>query len=151
MIYIVYGAICSGKSTYVKNNKKWKDIVFDYDDIAKALTGKKRPKGKELIDTILNVRVRLISDYRKGKIKDLWIITTNLEQVKKECIGLDVKELQVWLNNHGYTIALTGPGSKGNETNKFGSLTKKAVIAFQKANGLTPDGIVGPKTLEKMK
>ena len=70
--------------------------------------------------------------------------------LKLNVISDDVKLLQQWLNNHGYTISQTGPGSKGNETNKFGPLTKKAVIAFQKANNLTPDGIVGPMTLKKM-
>lgn len=32
----------------------------------------------------------------------------------------------------------------------FGSATKKAVISFQKKNGLTADGIAGPKTLAAM-
>lgn len=80
------------------------------------------------------------------------INTLNIKRLLKlNMIGDDVKELQSYLNNHGYPISLTGPGSKGYETTKFGPLTKKAVIAFQKANGLTPDGIVGLKTLEKMK
>ena len=33
---------------------------------------------------------------------------------------------------------------------KFGNNTKKAVIAYQKKNGLTPDGCVGPATWKKM-
>ena len=33
---------------------------------------------------------------------------------------------------------------------KFGPKTEEAVIAWQKKNGLTPDGVVGPATLEKM-
>ena len=35
----------------------------------------------------------------------------------------------------------------GNLTGNFGELTRAAVIAFQKANGLTADGIAGSKTL----
>jgi len=46
----------------------------------------------------------------------------------------DVKELQKFLNSHGYIISKTGPGSIGNETNYFGLLTKKALILFQEAN-----------------
>lgn len=63
-----------------------------------------------------------------------------------------VKILQIALNANPLTqIASFGPGSPGNETNYFGSLTKNAVIRFQKANGLTPDGVVGPKTISKLK
>ena len=32
----------------------------------------------------------------------------------------------------------------------YGPLTEEAVITFQRANGLTPDGIVGPKTWAKI-
>jgi len=70
--------------------------------------------------------------------------------LKLNIIGDDVKSLQQWLNTHGYILASTGPGSLNNETTKFGPLTKKAVIAFQIANNLTPDGIVGSITLGKM-
>ncbi len=47
-------------------------------------------------------------------------------------------EIQTALKNAGfYTGAVDG---------KIGAKTKKAVAAFQKANGLTGDGKVGPKT-----
>jgi peptidoglycan hydrolase-like protein with peptidoglycan-binding domain len=65
--------------------------------------------------------------------------------------GDNVKDLQIYLNNHDYPVATTGPGSKGNETTRFGAMTRAAVIAFQKANNLIPDGIVGPLTNEKIK
>jgi len=58
----------------------------------------------------------------------------------------EVKLLQIYLNTHGFPVSLTGPGSLGLETNFFGPKTKAAVILFQKAKGLVPDGIVGPKT-----
>ena len=47
--------------------------------------------------------------------------------------GQDVKELQKLLN-----VSADGV---------FGSKTKAAVISAQKAHGLTPDGIVGKKTI----
>ncbi len=42
-----------------------------------------------------------------------------------------VKTLQQYLNSQGFVVALSGPGSPGNETPIFGSLTKQALIKFQ--------------------
>ncbi len=62
-------------------------------------------------------------------------------------LGEDVKALQQFLNKNGFIIAQTGPGSLGNETNKFGGATKAALIKFQKANDLSPAiGYFGPLT-----
>jgi hypothetical protein len=52
--------------------------------------------------------------------------------------GPDVLALQKWLNEHGYTVAAFGPGSKGNETNYFGDLTMKAVAKLQRESGISP-------------
>lgn len=71
--------------------------------------------------------------------------------LKHKMSGDDVKELQSYLNTHGYPVSLSGSGSLNNETTYFGLLTKKAVIKFQKVNNLIPDGIVGPLTRGKMK
>lgn len=58
----------------------------------------------------------------------------------------EVKELQRYLNTHGYPIATKGFGALGFETNYFGKLTQKALIAYQEAN---KDAILKPYKLTK--
>lgn len=60
----------------------------------------------------------------------------------------DVKRLQVILNKNPKTqVALTGPGSPGQETDFFGGLTLAAVKKFQTLYSITPvSGYVGPLT-----
>lgn len=53
--------------------------------------------------------------------------------------GETVKTIQQKLKRWGYY--------KGSVDGIYGSGTRAAVVAFQKKNGLTPDGIVGSKTL----
>ena len=60
--------------------------------------------------------------------------------------GDDILALQQFLNEHGFTVALTGPGSSGQETGFFGAKTYHALIKFQKANGLPATGYLGPLT-----
>lgn len=58
--------------------------------------------------------------------------------LKNKMSGNDVKDLQTYLNMKMSTkLIIDG---------KFGLKTKQAVILFQKANYLVPDGIVGPLT-----
>lgn len=55
--------------------------------------------------------------------------------------GDEVKDLQTLLNKCGYILDVDGA---------FGSKTEEAVKDFQRQNGLTVDGIVGPKTWEAL-
>lgn len=58
--------------------------------------------------------------------------------VRSGSTGNDVKELQRALMEKGFD-------PKGTD-GKFGANTRAAVIAFQRANGLEPDGVVGKDT-----
>ncbi len=55
-------------------------------------------------------------------------------------VGADVKTLQILLNQTGFPIALSGIGSKGNETTKFGPATAKALAQLQCHRGLVCEG-----------
>ena len=62
--------------------------------------------------------------------------------LKKGSKGDDVKWLQVQINYFDYSLSVDGV---------FGPATLEAVIKFQKAHKLEPDGIVGAKTLQALR
>lgn len=76
-VYLVYGAPCSGKTTYVKNAKGNSDLIIDIDNIWQCVTGGGRydkPDALKLIvfairDTLLDTVKR-----RVGKWERAWII-----------------------------------------------------------------------------
>lgn len=70
-----------------------------------------------------------------------WSVSRNL---KKGCTGDDVKALQTALIRSGYACGSTGADGD------FGANTEKAVKAYQKAKGLTVDGIAGKNTVESL-
>ena len=76
--------------------------------------------------------------------------------LKTGSANTDVKKLQLILNSDSDTqIASSGVGSPGNETNYYGSLTRKAVEKFQVKYGIAKSGdegygTVGPKTRAKL-
>lgn len=61
--------------------------------------------------------------------------------LKRGCTGEDVRELQNALIKLGFSCGSAGADGE------FGKVTENAVIAFQTAAGLTPDGKFGPATL----
>lgn len=70
--------------------------------------------------------------------------TTDKPTLRKGSSGEYVTLLQTLLIQHGYDLSPYGADGK------FGNKTQEAVKAFQKANGLTADGICGPRTWEKL-
>ena len=69
-------------------------------------------------------------------------VGANAAVLKRGSNGASVERLQQRLKNWGYY--------KGNVDGIYGSGTESAVKAFQRKNGLTPDGIVGPATAKKI-
>ena len=72
--------------------------------------------------------------------------------------GSDIRRLQQLLNSDPDTkITASGAGSPGNETDRFGSLTKAALIKFQIKYNIVKSlkdigaGTLGPKTRAKLK
>ena len=63
---------------------------------------------------------------------------TTQEAVQTALTTSQVKTVQTKLKNWGYYTGVVD--------GIYGSQTKSAVVSFQKKNGLTADGIVGPKT-----
>ena len=70
--------------------------------------------------------------------------SVRLPRLQKGSKGASVKALQTLLI--GYKYSCGAYGADGN----FGAATHDAVRRFQKANGLTVDGIVGPATWKKL-
>lgn len=66
------------------------------------------------------------------------IVTVTARQLYNGSTGSAVKKLQILLNGIGYNC--------GTVDGVFGAKTLAAVKAYQKANGLTQDGIVGAQT-----
>lgn len=70
--------------------------------------------------------------------------TVKVKTLKKGSKGSNVKAMQILLM--GYNFYCGGYGADGD----FGSGTESAVRAFQKAKGLTVDGVCGPATWAKL-
>ncbi|MCJ8279943.1 MAG: peptidoglycan-binding protein [Rivularia sp. ALOHA_DT_140] len=64
--------------------------------------------------------------------------------LKQGSTGYNVRTIQTELRNRGYFPRNV------NSTGYYGSITKRSVMNFQRANGLRADGIAGPATLRAM-
>lgn len=81
----------------------------------------------------------------QSKAENIQVITEEVAEVavlRQGASGGEVKEVQRRLKLWGYY--------NGSVDGVFGAGTKKAVIAFQKKNGLTADGVVGQSTYKAL-
>lgn len=87
-IRVVTGPPCAGKSTYVQENRKDKDVVVDYDLIAQALGNTKPHDSEGAIRTCaLSARAR-VTDLCVEHDFDSWIIRTELDADDREMFSL---------------------------------------------------------------
>lgn len=91
-------------------------------------------------NNIINIGSEIIFTDGDDVIKNIIKPETDVftRDLKFKMIGGDIKELQKYLNNHGFQLSESGVGSPNNETSFFGELTRSALIRFQKANNITP-------------
>ena len=73
-----------------------------------------------------------------------WTLSRLLKRIKPLMKGADVKAAQQALISKGYSCGKNGADGQ------FGDGTRDAVLRFQKASGLTADGIIGKNTCEKL-
>ena len=73
--------------------------------------------------------------------KDMMLREVQDTSAKKKALP-SAKDIQEALLRAGFY--------KGKVDGKIGRMTKEAIKAFQTANGLNPDGVVGSKTWEKL-
>ena len=100
-------------------------------------------KSTNYADSTVNVVITLIKGSSGGYYyAPTTAVVPDMPMLYRGCTGDAVKTLQDKLNALGY--------NSGNVDGIFGSKTKAAVLAFQKANGLGVDGIVGPLTWAKL-
>lgn len=89
--------------------------------------------------------IRKTKKYNADNVKKstLQVIRCYTTSLSKGCAGPEVKKLQKFLNWYG--------GYKLDVDGGFGEKTEEAVKKFQKATGLTVDGLFGPASLAKAK
>lgn len=78
-VYIVYGAPCAGKSSYVRERAERNDIIVDLDSIWECISAEDRYNKPEALKSIVfSVRDCLYDaiEHRAGKWQNAWVITT---------------------------------------------------------------------------
>ena len=78
-IVLVQGPPCSGKTTYVNQNKGARDLVVDYDAIQEALGYQGGHNGDHLHGATMAARNAILRALRQGKVDvgRAWIISAN--------------------------------------------------------------------------
>jgi len=113
-----------------------------------TLTGCATLRRKDLSQQELRNQIQVLEQELKKKDEEISSLKALLEQKQQSQLTKtypleaksrpSVKQIQIALKNAGY--------NPGPIDGKMGEQTRQAIKAFQKANGLVPDGRVGKKT-----
>ena len=141
------------------DNKGWPDHVGIVEKVANnQITVIEGNYSNSVKRRYINVNAKLIRGYGVpnygkepeedkepiGEAETETAVFVAIQQLSKGDKGASVKALQILLIGYGYSCGKAGADGD------FGSATDKAVRAFQAANGLDADGIVGKKTWAKL-
>lgn len=112
--------------------------------IVDACSGDDNKRNSKKWNDSIRVRQLTASSYKSFPRVHRFVKTVDFtHNICRGDISDDVKKLQAFLNWYG--------NYKLSEDRKFMDDTYKALVDFQKKNKLTPDGVCGKATLEKMK
>ena len=77
-VYLVYGAGCSGKNSYVREHKQAGDLIIDFDALHQAISGlESHNHNDDLLGYVYDARDALLDRVRKqGHSSTVWIIHT---------------------------------------------------------------------------
>lgn len=98
LVKVVHGSPLSGKTTYVNKHKGSNDLIFDYDLIMSAISGRKpHDHNDNLHPYILEIRKIIIRKLKyERELDTAWIITTYLSDSFKEALkDLDYEEVHI--------------------------------------------------------
>jgi hypothetical protein len=137
----------SDRDIVIKWQEKYKDDILSPWGITQG-TGHIYIKSLEKIKELSKQCIIPVQENTENKTQ-----TENKYVFKRDLFvtstGEDVRQLQIYLNNKGFYLTDTGEGSKDQETNYFGGLTKNALSKFQQANSISPsNGYFGSITMK---
>lgn len=86
-VKLIYGAPCSGKTTYVRDNSKDADFIFDYDRVLTATTNRELHLAEKHIlhFCILELRKKFVEVAKnESKIETFWVICSRITESIEE-------------------------------------------------------------------
>lgn len=83
MLHIICGPPGAGKTTFVNENKRNTDLVFDFDVIAQALGAPIYEHTKDFIDPVESIR-DLILNHSKRADHSVWVIYTSIKRAVRD-------------------------------------------------------------------